>query len=279
MDFIDWLAYTCGLYGRWSTVHVVVAVSIHSYVFFLSVQMNEMAYVYVDEHLISPSLLCPICLDILQEPHTHITCDSAFCRSCLMQLAEPFCPICRWTWNGTVPLDYNIYLPKASRLIRNMLDDLRVKCAFCDTVRRRGQFEHQCEPMSEVLTSKSLPKASSPAQEGRLRVILFGVVVVLWMLVAYYSRTNLFQAAAADRPQSIIQDTATNIDRFLLGKFYDLIIHLLEYSMGAFVISMLIWLSIKFFGERYVSKSTSRLLENVFETSIIFHLILYSFYN
>ena len=280
MDFIDWLAYTCGLYGRWSTVHVVVAVavSIHSYVFFLSVKMDEMAYGYVDEHLISPSLLCPICLDILQEPHTHITCDSAFCRSCLLQLAEPFCPICRWTWNGAMPLDYNIYLPKASRLIRNMLDDLRVKCAYCHTVRRRGQFEHQCEPMNEALTRKSHPPPSPPAQGGRFRGVLFGLVVILWMTVTYYSRTNLFQPVV-DQPQSIIQDTAVNIDRFLLGKFSDLIICLLEYSMGAFITSMLIWLSIKLFGERYVSKSASRLLENVFETSIILNLILYSFYN
>ena len=123
--------------------------------------MNKTAYLYVDEHLISPSLICPICLEILQEPYTHVPCDSAFCRSCLSQLVEPFCPICRWTWDDSIPLQYNIYLPKSSRLIRNMLDDLHVQCIHCHTVRRRGEFEHECKPNGQILLRKSPRKVIS----------------------------------------------------------------------------------------------------------------------
>ncbi|CAF4243818.1 unnamed protein product, partial [Rotaria magnacalcarata] len=98
--------------------------------------MSKTEYTYVNEHLISPSLTCPICLNILEDPYTHTLCDSAFCRSCLEQLVEANCPICRSYFDNILPIDYNRQLPKSSRLIRNMLDELLVKCAQCHTIRR-----------------------------------------------------------------------------------------------------------------------------------------------
>ena len=239
--------------------------------------MTDIAYVYVDEPAISSSLYCPICLDILQEPHTHIPCDSAFCRSCLLQLAEPFCPICRWTWNGNLPLEYNNYLPKANRLIRNMLDDLRVQCIYCHAIRRRGQFEHQCEPMTnDALILKTLPKSES-FDYGHLSRWLFLLLSILWIVLVYYNRENLFQPAS---PQHIpmIREVASNLDSYLLVKLFEFVTNLFSYSMIALLINTAIWFGLKCYGERYVSKTTSRLVENVFETSIILNLMICSIY-
>lgn len=246
--------------------------------------MADMAYVYVDEQAISPSLYCPICLDILQEPHTHVFCDSAFCRSCLLQLAEPFCPICRWTWNDRLPLEYNNCLPKAGRLIRNMLDDLRVQCISCQTIRRRGDFEHECEPIIPTnRPRKSLPALESAHMERSIHwTFLF--TCLLWASLVYYQGENLFQPAITNRTRTP-HPIATNLDTYVLGilwnfvtnLFWNLFTNLFSDSMNALLINMIIWLGVKCFGERYLSKATSRLLENVFETSIILNIIIRSF--
>ena len=239
--------------------------------------MEEIAYVYVDEHAISSALYCPICLDILQEPHTHVPCDSAFCRSCLLQLAEPHCPICRWTWNETLPLEYNTYLPKANRLIRNMLDDLRVKCIYCHTIRRRGQFEHQCEPMNMDVTMKSL-SAPASIQVKKFSRMIFALLCFLWISLVYHNRENLFQSAITNRTHTI-HAVATNLDEHVLETLHDILMNLLNYSIIALLINIFSWLCVKFFGEHYMSKTTSRILENVFETSLILNLIICSFYH
>jgi hypothetical protein len=239
--------------------------------------MNKTAYFYVDEHLISPSLICPICLDILEEPHTHIPCDSAFCRSCLLQLAEPFCPICRWTWDDSVPLQDNIYLPKSSRLIRNMLDDLFVQCIDCHTVRRRGQFEHQCQPAGQPLIRKNVqivPKENA----GNFRMILSSLVIFLFVLFIYNYRNNIFEQGI-DRHNELIKEIGYNIDYILFEKIYYIIMKIVEYSTAVFFINMCFWFSITFYGDRLTSKTNSRILKNFFEIIIIINLITYSFYN
>lgn len=241
--------------------------------------MTEIAYVYVDEHAISSSLYCPICLDILQEPHTHIPCDSAFCRSCLLQLAEPLCPICRWTWNRNLPLEYNNYLPKAGRLIRNMLDDLRVECIYCHTIRRRGQFEHECQPMTNnnnSLVLKTFPTNERFRYENFSRWI-FIFISILWFFLVYYNRENLFQPAAIC-PTRRIRDVATDLDNFFFEKLFQILTKIFSFSMLTLTINSTIWCYIKCYGEYYVAKTTSRTAENVFETLIIINLIICSIY-
>jgi hypothetical protein len=239
--------------------------------------MNKTAYLYVDEHLISPSLICPICLEILQEPHTHITCDSAFCRSCLSQLVEPVCPICRWIWDDSIPLQDNIYLPKSSRLIRNMLDDLLVQCIHCQTVRRRGQFEHECQPNEQVLIRKPtelIPKANT----GNIRMILSSLIIFFFLLFIYYCRNYVFEKGI-NRQNELINEIAYNLDYYLLEKIYYLTMKIIEYSMTIFLLNICFWFSIKFYGDRMTSKTNIRILKNFFEISIIINLITYSLYN
>lgn len=240
-------------------------------------RMNKSAYTYVDEHLISPSLTCPICLEILHEPYTHVPCDSAFCRACLVQLAEPLCPICRWTWDETVPIEYNIYLPKANRLIRNMLDDLLVQCLNCQTVRRRGQFEHQCQPNGQIVLRKSLRRNSKESSDN-LRTIFSSFVIFFFLLFIYHYRDEVFEQGI-NRQHELIQELSWNIDYYLLNKLYHFIITIIEYSMMIFVINMSLWLGILFYGDQFISKTTSQLLRNFLEISIIINMITYSFYN
>lgn len=237
--------------------------------------MNKTAYLYVDERSISPSLICPICLDVLQEPHIHTTCDSAFCRSCLLQLVEPHCPICRWTWDPTIPIEYNIYLPKANRLIRNMLDDLRVQCVCCHTIRRRGQFDHECQPngqisLGNISTSKLRRKLAN------IKTILSVLALALFILFVYINRCNIFEQAV-DRGGEIVKDIGYNIDYFLLEKVYGLSKKLVEYSMALFVVDICFWISIIFYGDRFISKTNGQILRKFLETSIIINLIIYSF--
>ncbi|CAF1054986.1 unnamed protein product [Rotaria sp. Silwood1] len=239
--------------------------------------MNKIAYSYIDEHLISPSLICPICLEVLEDPHTHTPCDSAFCRSCLLQLSEPFCPICRWTWDDTIPLQYNIHLPKANRLIRNMLDDLLVQCIYCHTVRRRGQFEHECQSAEERLVRNDIQIIPRKTL-GHFQMILYILGTVIFLLCIYYYQKYIFEKVI-DHRNEIIKDIGYNIDYFLLENIYYLIRKIVEYSMTIFIMSICFWFSIIFFGDRFTSRKNSRILKTLLETSIIINLIAYSVSN
>ena len=238
--------------------------------------MNKTGYIYVDEHLISPSLICPICLEILEEPHTHVPCDSAFCHSCLIQLADPLCPICRWTWDDSVPIQYNIYLPKANRLIRNMLDDLLVQCRQCRTVRRRGQFEHECQSSNggEMVLRKSFRTDTS----GNVRMICSSLVIFFFLLAIYHYRHDVFEQGI-DRRHELTHDLAWNIDTYLLEKVYSFISIIIEYSMIIFSINLSLWLGMIFYGDRWTSKTMNRSVRNVLEILIIVNMITYSIYN
>ncbi|UJR31032.1 hypothetical protein I4U23_018542 [Adineta vaga] len=240
--------------------------------------MNKTAYVYVNEHSVSPSLICPICLDILQEPHTHIRCDSAFCRSCLLQLAEPFCPICRWTWNESIPLQYNIHLPKTNRLIRNMLDDLLVRCTHCHTIRRRGQFEHECQMNLVSMSSVGNLRMISQERLRTIRMILSSFILFLFLILFYYYRNYIFESAI-DRHDDFKQKTGYNIDNILLEKFYYSILKIIEYPVTILIVNICLWFNIMWFGDRLTSKTNSRILKNFFEILIIVNLIIYSIYH
>jgi hypothetical protein len=239
--------------------------------------MNDILYTYTNEHSISPSLFCPICLEVLQEPHTHISCESAFCRSCLLQLTEPLCPICRWTWSESTPLDYNVYLPKANRLIRNMLDDLRVQCIRCHMIRRRGDFDHQCKTIN-TLTWIETSLSPSIEHMANSQTTLFVFMFIIWFTMIYYNRMNLFEPIV-DRSSIMIRHIASNIDCLLLDRFCLFVIQLLNYPTATLITHLCMWFNMKVAGQRYLSQETSRLFENIFETSIILNLIIYSCYN
>ncbi len=76
-------------------------------------------YIYVNEDKISRSLICPICLDPLIDPQTHILCENSFCNRCIKKLKH--CPYCR-----TSIMESND-LKIASHGLRNILDEIQVR--------------------------------------------------------------------------------------------------------------------------------------------------------
>lgn len=80
---------------------------------------------YVDEASISDCLLCPVCQEPLVDPVVD-TLEHAFCLACAQDCLKhnKACPI------GREPLSWQ----SAPRMIRNMLDELLVKCLHeeCD---------------------------------------------------------------------------------------------------------------------------------------------------
>ena len=232
--------------------------------------MNKTQYIYVNEHLISRSLICPICLNILEDPHTHTICDSAFCRSCLIQLVQPSCPVCRNYWNGLLPVEYNPYLPKASRLICNMLDELPVECLQCHTIRCRGEFDHECRPMKNSLSIKT-------EQWQNFQIIPFVLVILLFILFSYRHGSVVLERAI-DRRDELIQNIGTDIDKYILDKIFYLIVKMIESFIPIFTFNLSLWFGILFYGNQLVSKRASRVLKNFIETLIIINFIGYSLY-
>ncbi|XP_014760436.2 E3 ubiquitin-protein ligase NRDP1 isoform X2 [Drosophila ananassae] len=77
---------------------------------------------HVDEELI-----CPICADILEDPVQSCGCEHAYCRACIdkwMQQKQ-ICPVDR---SDLLPG----HLVPVSRLMRNMLSRLKIKCSFAE---------------------------------------------------------------------------------------------------------------------------------------------------
>ncbi|KAL7740464.1 hypothetical protein ACLKA6_006996 [Drosophila palustris] len=77
---------------------------------------------HVDEEL-----LCPICADVLEEPMQSSSCEHAFCRYCIEKWMQEkqICPVDR---SDLLP----IHLVPVSRLMRNMLGRLKIKCSFAE---------------------------------------------------------------------------------------------------------------------------------------------------
>ncbi len=76
-------------------------------------------FTYINEEKISRSLICPICLDPLLDPQTHVLCENSFCHRCISKLRH--CPYCR-----TSIMEAND-LKMASHGLRNILDELHVR--------------------------------------------------------------------------------------------------------------------------------------------------------
>jgi hypothetical protein len=79
-------------------------------------------YTYINEDKISRSLICPICLDPLIDPQTHVSCENSFCNRCIRKLRQ--CPCCRASIIN--PND----LKMTSHVLRNILDELEVSKQF-----------------------------------------------------------------------------------------------------------------------------------------------------
>ena len=74
--------------------------------------------------------ICPICLDVLEDPATLAKCEHNFCRRCIechivsLRAGQDLkCPECRalFTTDDVNP---------PPRLLRSMLSDIRIKCDF-----------------------------------------------------------------------------------------------------------------------------------------------------
>ena len=76
-------------------------------------------YIYINEDKISRSLICPICLDPLIDPQTHVLCENSFCNRCIRKLRH--CPCCRTS------IIENDDLKPTTHVLRNILDELQVR--------------------------------------------------------------------------------------------------------------------------------------------------------
>ena len=95
---------------------------------------------YVNESSIDPELICTVCKSPYQDPRC-TPCDHTFCAGCIatwVKANSRSCPTCRQLF-----LIYD--LTPASRIVRNMLDRLLVKCTRCGdmTIRRDQVADHR----------------------------------------------------------------------------------------------------------------------------------------
>jgi hypothetical protein len=151
-----------------------------------------------------------------------------------------------------------------------MLDELMVECRRCHTIRRRGQFEHQCQPMKNSLVIKT--KNWYNAQT------IFSILIILLSILFIYSHRTIVFEKAVDRHNELINGIGIDIDKYLFDKIYYLIVKIIEYSLGIFVFNLFLWFTLLFYGDRFTSKTTSRIFKKILEVSIIINLITYSIY-
>ena len=83
-----------------------------------------------------PDVLCPICHDILEEPHLTDCCGNHFCKGCITKLTTHECPVCR-KGNFTAIRNKNFE--------RNSLGQLTLECpnrrSGCTWVDQLGDLE------------------------------------------------------------------------------------------------------------------------------------------
>ena len=84
-------------------------------------------------------VVCPICLDIVAEPHQLTCCGQHLCKGCGQDLTGSPCPLCRNKSHHIVPDRY---------FERNILNHLRVRCETCEKVCELGTMARHLEACS-----------------------------------------------------------------------------------------------------------------------------------
>lgn len=223
--------------------------------------MNEVSYRYVDESSISPSLFCPICLEVLNDPYIHLSCESAFCHRCLIQLDKYICPICRTYWAEFIPYQGNCFIVKANRLIRNLLDDLSVECSNCKTIYRRAdESQHRC----------SFKESSSLNGDDRQISVIFSRTILLLSVVFIYQYRSIFFQSIGDSLPQRIHPIARNIDQFVFHLCVRLVKIMIDYRKLLFTIHLCFWLSL-----RWTRIRINKFFKRFLEVSICFYLLFY----
>jgi hypothetical protein len=152
-----------------------------------------------------------------------------------------------------------------------MLDELLVECVQCHTIRHRGEFEHECQIIKKSLSIKT-------KKWGDFQLVLSILIMLLFILFIYSNRNFVFEKAI-NRQNELINGIGIDIDKYLFDKIYYLIVKIIEYSLGIFLLNLSLWFSILYYGDRFTSKSTSQILKKFLEISIIINLITYSIHN
>ncbi|UJR17410.1 hypothetical protein I4U23_004305 [Adineta vaga] len=92
-------------------------------------------YEYMDEASICSELICSICQSPFIDPQQAL-CDHTFCRQCITTWLQTgnTCPLCQQRLSMSS-------LKPSPRMIRNILDQLKVKCTACGQINlERGRF-------------------------------------------------------------------------------------------------------------------------------------------
>ena len=86
-------------------------------------------------------MVCPICLDIVVEPHQLTCCGQHLCKGCGQDLVKSTCPLCRDT-------SHQIVLDRYFE--RNILNRLQVRCEICEESYELGGVAKHLETCHSV---------------------------------------------------------------------------------------------------------------------------------
>jgi len=86
------------------------------------------------------TLLCPVCMSLMQEPMVLSPCGHTFCKKCCGKLAPKKCPLDRRAFGSIIPNQYT----------KSIMAEVRCKCDFDDcketfSVSERGDHLKKCD--------------------------------------------------------------------------------------------------------------------------------------
>jgi len=174
-------------------------------------------YEYMDETSIPGELICSICTSPFIDP-VQIQCEDTFCCQCIttwIQRGNSSCPLCRQTVSSN-------NIRSSTRLIRNMLNQLKVKCKLCKQITiERGNFDDHLSSVhpdhrqyqnnatqAEHNPERHIPNHSS----SKISIIFFGfltICLIFYCLLRKYVELNI-----------VIKTTNTHEKKIMIEPIY-----------------------------------------------------------
>jgi hypothetical protein len=74
-------------------------------------------------------LVCPVCGDLSNDPYECIGCHQTYCKECTLDLSN-YCSTC----TNTIGFEY-------SKVARKIINDIDVKCKYCEITLKKGDLE------------------------------------------------------------------------------------------------------------------------------------------
>jgi hypothetical protein len=111
--------------------------------------MLDVHFTYEHEDSIPVDFKCPLCSKPFVDPVDVACCRTTYCSQCISDATPPVCPQCQADSFSTVA---------SSRLVRNAVDLLMVRCRGCRHVMQRNHYDkHAKERCSASNAVEALP--------------------------------------------------------------------------------------------------------------------------